>query len=289
MHKLVPHAKTLRSLLWLAFGGSLACLLTGVSEKARKDASQFSPAIAARFAASSSEVMTGSLALIYVIDKFLATRDKRIKRALEECCDRLRDEVFMDNRRLNDGTRYYNRATIFKALRWSWWPLLPPTRGLWLVPVARSHAEATSSSSVFWCPVDRPDFTQISTSNGQKKRRFSLGNISFGENRCLGIAGCAIKTEVTTQEGLPDLLSANWSENHCLEYAKKTYTDAALISRRKYVARSYHASRIGNDERKPIGVVVLDSHEEKIDKDAARIVNKYKPILATLLEEPFAL
>lgn len=288
MHELVSYAKALRFLLWLTFGGSLVCLLTGISEKAKKDASQFPPTMA-RLAASSSELMTASLALIYVVDKVLATRDKRIKRALEECCDRLRDDIFGDNRCLNDETRYHNRATIFKVVRWNWKPFLPPTRGLWLVPVARSHAEATSSSSVFWCPVDRPDFTQISTSNGHKKRRFSFGNIGFGENRCLGIAGCAIKTEVMIQQGLPDLLSVEWREGHRLEYAKKTCADPALVLRRKYVARSYCASRIGKDERKPIGVIVLDSYEEQIPKNAVRVANRYKPILSALLDEPFAL
>lgn len=281
MHELICYAKSIRALLWLTFFVALFMALSGISEEAKRDTSKIQP-VTKRIASHSSELMTGSLALVIILDKLLATRDKRIKRALEECCDRMRDDVFGDGRRKNDATQYHDRVTIFKACKWSISPFLPPTRGLWLVPIARSHAEPTSSSSFFWCPVDRVDFSQL-----RKKKRFSFFGLGIGEPRTLGVAGSALKMGFHRSEELPDLLGAEWNTQSCQDYADKTHTYADLVSRRRYVARSYFAKRIGPNERNPIGVAVFDSYAEKFLRDVMTIATKYEKILSSLLEKPF--
>jgi hypothetical protein len=281
MNEIVCYAKTARALLWLIFFAALYLTLTGWSERAKKDSFE-GPKIVKRGFSHSSEIMTGSLALVIVLDKFIAARDKRVKRALEECCDRMRDEMFGDGRRRGDDRQYHDRSTIFKVAKWSLRPLLPPTRGVWLIPIARSHAEPTSSSSFFWCPVDRLDFSQLG-----RKRRFSFLCFGFGEQRALGVAGSAFKKGSYKVEGLPDLLDVGWSDQSCQEYADKTFTYGRFVSSRRYVARSYFAKRIGLSERAPLGVVVFDCREEVFSRDAISIAAKYEKIIASLLGRPF--
>jgi hypothetical protein len=281
MNEIVCYAKIARALLWLTFFTALYLTLTGWSEKAKNDLFE-APKIVKRGFSRSSEIMTGSLAFIIILDRFIATRDKRVKRALEECCDRMRDEMFCDNRRRSDDRQYHDRSTIFKVAKWSMRPLLPPTRGMWLIPVARSHAEPTSSSSFFWCPVDRLDFSQLG-----RKRRFSFLCLGFGEQRALGVAGSAFKKGSYKVEGLPDLLDTRWSGQSCQEYADQTFTNVHFVSRKRYVARSYFARRIGLNERAPLGVVVFDCREEVFLRDAISIVAKYEKIIASLLGKPF--
>ena len=231
----------------------------------------FSPRLAGSLSGfNDARILTFLFALITLLNRYVSSCDKRIVNAINSTVDQIRDAVFKDKRKAIDSKHRINRATVFKVVKWRLFPFLWPTRGFWLVPIARSY-DVADQDRVFWAPKGRTDYKWIN-----KKRLYAL--------RILGVAGTALCQHETSVHELPDLYSSEWkNEAEIEDYAKRTWVTNEMVRERQYMATEYYALSIG-PKGSPIAVVVLDAYNHSLNDVLARQdIMRYTNILSALL------
>lgn len=172
----------------------------------------------------------------------------RVLRAVHGFLDQERFKLFGDER----GPEYEHRLTLFQYRTWNWRrdSLFPPGEGWrlpwsgWLVPVERSGDPNQKMSFAFWCPRQ--------------------------EKKAQGIAGLAYHCRsAVLRQSLPNL-KPNATDAEIATYAKKGYVSKAWVKhrlRRQGLCAQSFCGIVVKVRGKRWGVVVIDSHKEKLRED----------------------
>jgi len=175
--------------------------------------------------------------------------------ALRDALNEMRDKGF-DGGQFKGSPLDHHRVTLFRYQYFCWKRF--PYFGGFMVPKLRTGHLTQRTKFVFRAP-DTPDLIE-------------------------GIAGQAFRNnEIVVVTGLPDIRSANASDDDIALYAKMTFISKELARRYRPRARAYMGMpvEIGG---KPLWTLVVDSQVPDCEKALERIERRYRTVFNHFLK-----